>query len=150
MSKKIRENFWINFSLDEFNQTEWENLCDGCGKCCLIKLEDEETTEVHYTKIACRLFNDESCRCGNYKIRKKLVSDCLILTKETIKDSYRWMPNTCAYRLLYEGKELKSWHHLISGSTQTVHEVGISVKNTTIPEYDIPKEHWGDFIPSDL
>ena len=150
MSEKIRKKFWKKFPLEELNQSEWEHLCDGCGKCCLIKLENEETTKVHYTQISCRLFNDKNCKCGNYKIRKNLVSTCLILTKDTIKDTYQWMPSTCAYRLLHEGKELKPWHHLISGRTETVHEVGISVKNSTVPEYEVPEEHWQDFIISDL
>ena len=146
MSKTIRKNFWKKYPLDEFNKVEWENLCDGCGKCCLIKLENERTTDVHYTKIACRLFDDETCKCGNYEVRQKLVSSCILLTKETIKDSCKWMPKTCAYRLIHEGKDLEPWHHLVSGNTETVHEAGISIKHSTIPEYDIPEDQWENYI----
>ncbi len=146
MKQKARVKFWKNFSLNELNQVEWEMLCDGCGKCCLIKLENDETEEIHYTNIACRLFDDETCQCGNYQIRKKLVSNCLILTKNNLKESLNWMPETCAYRLLYEGKSLKNWHHLISGSKETVHKAGISVKQSTISEYDIPNDKWDQYI----
>ena len=146
VSKTIRTNFWKKYSLNEFNQVEWETLCDGCGKCCLIKLENTETADVHYTKIACRLFDDKTCKCGNYQLRQKLVSNCVILTKNNIKAACEWMPKTCAYRLIHEGKDLKPWHHLISGSTETVHEAGISLQNSTIPEYDIPENQWEDYI----
>ena len=146
MTERIRSNFWEKFSLEEFNQAEWESLCDGCGKCCQIKLENSETTEVHYTKIACRLFDNKTCKCGNYALRKKLVSTCLILTPDSLEYSHQWMPNSCAYRLLYERKELPFWHHLRSGSFETVHQVGMSVKDATIPEYDIANDTWEDYI----
>ena len=146
MSETIRTNFWKKYSLKELNRVEWETLCDGCGKCCLIKLENEETTDVHYTKIACRLFDDKTCKCGNYDLRQELVSNCINLTKNNIKDSYEWLPKTCAYRLMYEGKDLKPWHHLLSGSTETVHQAGVSVKLSTIPEYEIPENQWENYI----
>tara|TARA_B100001173_G_C15997259_1_gene551711 strand:+ start:512 stop:967 length:456 start_codon:yes stop_codon:yes gene_type:complete len=148
MREKVRPEFWRTLSLEELTQLEWETLCDGCGKCCLIKLENEETEVIHYTKIACRLFDDGTCKCGNYPNRKKLVSNCLVLTKDTLKHSYHWMPTTCAYRLIYEGKDLKPWHHLISGSSETVHEAGMSVKYSTIPEYDIPEDSWDEYVIS--
>ena len=150
MKKKIRNKFWETLSLSELNSIEWEALCDGCGKCCLIKLEDEKESKVLYTNIACRLFDDNTCKCGNYNNRKKLVSDCLIITKDSLKHAFNWMPDTCAYRLLHEGKKLEQWHHLISGSYETVHEVGISVKDSTIAEFDVSEEHWEDYISSDL
>ena len=150
MKKKIRNKFWETLSLSELNSIEWEALCDGCGKCCLIKLEDEKESKVLYTNIACRLFDDNTCKCGNYNNRKKLVSDCLIITKDSLKHAFNWMPDTCAYRLLHEGKKLEQWHHLISGSYETVHEVGISVKDSTIAEFDVQEEHWEDYISSDL
>ena len=146
MSKAIRKNFWRKYSLNELTETEWETLCDGCGKCCLIKLQNEETTNIYYTRVACRLFDDKTCKCGNYHIRQKLVSNCVILTKNNIKAAYGWMPKTCAYRLIHEGKDLKPWHHLISGSTETVHKTGVSVKHSTIPEYNVRENQWEDFI----
>ena len=149
MNKKPRAHFWQKFPLNELTPTEWEALCDGCGKCCLIKLENEETEEIFYTKIACRLFDDNSCKCGNYHLRKTLVSNCLFLTSDTIEKSCHWMPETCAYRLIWEGKKLKSWHHLISGSKETVHQAGISVKNSTISEYDVHEDYWNKYIVYD-
>ena len=149
MRKKIRSKFWETLSLSELNPIEWEALCDGCGKCCLIKLEDEKESKVVYTNVACRLFDDTTCKCGNYNIRKKLVSNCLIITKDNLKHAVDWMPSTCAYRIIYEGGKLQDWHHLISGSHETVHEVGVSVKHSTVSEYDIPEEHWEDYILND-
>ena len=146
MSKKVRANFWKKFPLEEMNQAEWESLCDGCGKCCLIKLENEETSIVQYTQIACHLFDNKSCRCTDYKNRKKVVSDCLIITKDTIKTSHHWMPKTCAYRLIYEGKELESWHHLVSGSLNTVHNAGESIQLSTISETDVLEEDWQNYV----
>ena len=146
MTKKMRSRFWETVPLSELNPIEWEALCDGCGKCCLIKLEDEKESKVLYTTIACRLFDDTTCKCGNYNIRKKLVSDCVIITNDSLRHSSSWMPSTCAYRLLHEGKKLKEWHHLISGSYETVHENGVSVRNSTISEFDIPEEHWEEYI----
>ena len=150
MTKTIRKKFWEKLSLNELNAIEWEALCDGCGKCCLIKLDDETESKVHYTRVACHLFDDTKCKCRNYNSRKKLVSSCLIMTNDNLKYAINWMPNTCAYRLLYEGKKLKDWHHLVSGSYQTVHEVGASVRNSTVSEFDVPEEYWEDYISSDL
>ena len=146
MTKKMRSKFWETIPLGELSPIEWEALCDGCGKCCLIKLEDETESKVVYTTIACRLFDDTTCKCGNYNIRKKLVSDCVIITNDSLRHSSSWMPSTCAYRLLHEGKKLKEWHHLISGSYETVHDSGVSVRNSTISEFDIPEEHWEEYI----
>ena len=146
MKKNVRPNFWRKFPLNELTHAEWEMLCDGCGKCCLIKLENEGTFEVHYTTIACRLFDDKTCKCGNYAIRQNLVSTCLIVTKDSLKDSFQWMPPSCAYRLLYEGQDLPFWHHLRSGSFETVHQTGNSVQGATIPEYEIVEELWDQYI----
>ena len=150
MKHKIRNKFWETLSLNELNPIEWEALCDGCGKCCLIKLEDEKDLKIHYTKVACRLFDHTTCKCIDYYSRKKLVADCLIITNNSLKHAFKWMPSSCAYRLLYEGKKLKEWHHLISGSYETVHEAGISVRNSTVSEVDVPEEHWEDYISSDI
>ena len=112
---------------------EWEALCDGCGQCCLHKLEDEDSSEIFYTEVACRLLDTKSCRCTKYSARKKLVPDCVILKPENV-DQFNWLPKTCAYRLLSEAKELFSWHPLISGSPNSVQDAGISVKGKIISE----------------
>lgn len=117
------------------SESEWESLCDGCGLCCLHKLEDYDTGEVSYTNVACRLLDIRSCRCEKYKIRKKLVPDCVVLKPKQVK-TFKWLPRTCAYRLISEGKDLYAWHHLVSGSKDTVHEVGISVMGKVISEKD--------------
>ena len=125
--------FWKRKRLDQMSQPEWESLCDGCGRCCLIKLEDSDTGDIDYTDIACQLLDLGKCRCSNYENRNKLVPDCLVLTAENLNDLH-WMPSTCAYRLIDEGKELAWWHPLVSGDQGTVHEAGISVRNRVIPE----------------
>ena len=118
--------FWRK-PLEEMSQKEWESLCDGCGRCCLVKLEDEDTGEIHFTDIGCKLFDAETCRCANYPKRKKLVPDCVQLTPEAVR-SLPWLPPSCAYRLVMEGKDLPDWHPLQSGSPDSVHEAGISVR----------------------
>ena len=99
--------------MTEMTQPEWEALCDGCGKCCLLKLEDEDTNEVKFTNVACRLFDDSTCRCQNYALRKQMVSGCVVLTPENIERISHWMPNTCGYRRIFEGQPLMDWHPLI-------------------------------------
>jgi len=113
--------------------TEWESLCDGCGKCCLHKLEDEDTGEIAYTNVACRLLNLHTCQCKNYDTRRAFVPDCVQLTPEAA-GGLRWLPSTCAYRLLAEGKELEWWHPLVSGDPDTVHQAGVSVRGRAITE----------------
>ena len=146
MNKPLRPNFWTRFPLKDFSHEEWEALCDGCAKCCLIKLEEEDTGEIAYTNISCRLLDQESCRCGNYDIRKLLVKGCVTLTPETLEDTIHWMPRTCAYRLLYEGKPLEAWHPLISGSADSVHAAGISLRGAMIAEYDVEEDDWPDYV----
>jgi uncharacterized protein len=119
--------FWKTKSLTEMIPSEWESLCDGCGKCCLSKLEDEDTGEIHWTSVACRLFDSGACKCRDYSNRTKKVHDCVQLTPENV-GTISWLPATCAYRLVNEGKDLFDWHPLISGSPNTVHEAGISVR----------------------
>ncbi len=109
---------------------EWESLCDGCGRCCLVKLEDEDTGEILKTDIACKLFDAGTCRCADYPARQRKVDDCIKLTPEAAR-TLRWLPGTCAYRLLAEGKPLADWHPLVSGSAETVHTAGISVRGRT-------------------
>lgn len=116
-------------------RAEWESLCDGCGRCCLHKLRDAETDRVHYTNVACRLLNIETCRCADYEHRRKWVPDCVKLSPAKLK-SIDWLPPTCAYRLLTEGKELAWWHPLVSGDPETVHQAGISVRGRALRERD--------------
>ncbi len=142
----LARNFWDRKPLKKMNPKEWEALCDGCGKCCLNKLEDEDSGEVALTCVACRLLDDESCRCAQYDIRHQFVPDCIIMTPDNIDEHAYWMPATCAYRLLWEGKPLYPWHPLISGSAQTVHDANISVQGRTLSEFDIPEDEWENYI----
>ncbi len=125
--------FWEHKKLAEMSAPEWESLCDGCAKCCLKKLEDEDTGEVYYTAVACRLLDEKKCRCKDYPNRLKKVPDCLQLREENIGE-FHWLPNTCAYRLLAENKPLPEWHYLISGDKNSVHKYGASIKDRVLNE----------------
>ncbi len=125
--------FWKTTPLSAMTQTEWESLCDGCAKCCLQKLEDEETREIFYTNIACDLLDPENCRCTRYQDRSSLVPTCVTLTPAHLKDPY-WLPPTCAYRLLAEGKDLPDWHPLVSGNPHSAILAGQSIHGRSIPE----------------
>lgn len=132
-------NFWESKTLEQLTADEWESLCDGCGKCCLHKLEDEDTDEVFYTNVACRLLNTGTCKCRDYSGRKKEIPDCLVLTVEDIP-SFHWLPSTCAYRLIADGKGLFDWHPLIAGKDE-IHLQGFSVQNKVISgEYIHPDD----------
>jgi uncharacterized cysteine cluster protein YcgN (CxxCxxCC family) len=125
--------WWETVPLAEMDAAQWEALCDGCGKCCLIRLEDEDTGTTHTTDAHCRLFDSASCRCSDYAARQQRVPDCVRLTPENV-GALGWMPRTCAYRLLAEGKPLHQWHPLVSGDPESVHRAGMSVRGRTIPE----------------
>ncbi len=142
----LRPRFWERIPLKSLTSDEWEALCDGCGKCCLNKLEDEETGIVVLTRIACRLLDGESCRCGQYAIRKTLVPECIVLTPKTIPDIAYWLPLTCAYKLLFEGEPLPDWHPLLTGDPESVHAAGVSVRGWTLPEFEVDEEEWEDHI----
>ena len=119
--------FWQRKTLSEMSQSEWESLCDGCGRCCLNKLEEEGTDRTFYTSVGCRLLDGETCRCSNYRRRAELVNDCVQLKPGNIR-RISWLPPTCGYRLVAEGRDLYWWHPLVSGDPETVHQAGISVR----------------------
>ncbi|APE42675.1 hypothetical protein BOO69_03990 [Sulfitobacter alexandrii] len=144
--KGLRPRFWETTPLTKMTDREWEALCDGCGKCCLNKLEDEDTEEVALTCVACRLLDDATCRCSHYENRHAFVPDCIVLRPDNLDTHAYWMPRTCAYRLLWQGRPLPDWHPLITGTPQSVHEAGISVQGRTLSEFDVPFEEWEDHI----
>ena len=142
----FRPNYWKTVPMEKMNRQEWEALCDGCGKCCLNKLEDEDTGEVALTNVACRLLDDATCLCSQYDIRHQFVPECIVLTPKTILDNLYWLPQTCAYRLVHEKRPLYDWHPLISGNSETVHLAGVSMQYRTLSEFDIADEDWEDHI----
>lgn len=147
---ELRKKFWETIPLEKLTAPEWEALCDGCGKCCLVKLEDWDTQEIAYTNVACRLLDCATCRCSQYEIRKSLVDSCVVITPDNLADAAYWMPTTCAYRLLFDGKPLPEWHPLITGDANSPKKAGISMVDRCIPEYEIDEEDWEDYIVKDL
>jgi uncharacterized cysteine cluster protein YcgN (CxxCxxCC family) len=137
--------FWKTKTLAQMSPDEWEALCDGCGRCCLNKLEDWDTGEIHWTNIACKLLDGKSCRCTDYQNRLAKVPDCIQLDLAKL-DELKWLPPTCAYRLIHEGKDLFDWHPLVSGSAETVHEAGVSVRGRTIPEDGLSVEDYEEHL----
>jgi uncharacterized cysteine cluster protein YcgN (CxxCxxCC family) len=123
----MADPFWKTKTLAEMTEAEWESLCDGCGRCCLNKLEEEDTGRFYFTDVGCRLLDGESCRCSDYAHRLDIVADCVKLTPQTLPE-IAWLPPSCAYRLVAEGKDLYWWHPLISGDPETVHIAGVSVR----------------------
>lgn len=142
----MKENkpFWETKSLDEMSQSQWESLCDGCGKCCMAKLIDDDTDELHFTAVACQLFDPETCRCVDYENRQAKVSDCVKLTPENVGE-IAWLPATCAYRLLHEGKPLYDWHPLVSGAAESVHRARISMQNR-VTAFEQDMAHDGEYL----
>lgn len=145
MAETLSDRFWESKRLEDMSQTEWEALCDGCAKCCLIKLEDEDSGEIAYTRLHCKLLDGSTCRCSDYENRKAKVPDCVILTPQSVAE-IKWMPDTCAYRLIHEGKPLHNWHPLISGDPMQIHRDGHSVIGQTVSEDDVFEEDAVDWI----
>ena len=139
--------YWNTKKLDGMSPAEWESLCDGCGRCCLHKLEDIDTGLVFYTRVACQLLDGESCHCTDYEHRRERVRDCLVIDAAD-KQQFKWLPRSCAYRILAEGRPLEWWHPLVSGNPDTVREAGISVTGRTINEQSVPSEDFEDYIVS--
>lgn len=143
---ELEPQFWEHKSLEDMSAAEWEALCDGCGQCCLNKLEDEDTGAVVLTRIACRLFDDHRCHCQKYENRQEIVPECIVLTPDKIAQNAYWLPETCAYKLLWEGKPLFDWHPLISQSRESVHQAGMSVRGMTLSEVDIDLLDWENYV----
>ena len=139
------EPFWKTKTLKEMTKPEWESLCDGCAKCCLVKLEDEDTKELFFTSLHCKLLDGRTCQCSDYPNRKKYVPMCVKLTPEIVA-RVDWLPESCAYRLVHEGKELHDWHHLICGDRQEVHRRGYSAMGKTRTEEGVSDEDAIDYV----
>ncbi len=145
----LQKPFWQQKSLEELSQSEWEALCDGCGRCCLNKLEDEDTGKIHLTRLACGLLDVGTCRCSNYENRKSLMPDCISIDAEQAR-TLTWLPDTCAYRLVAEGRDLAWWHPLVSESPETVHQAGISVRGWARTERGVKPEAFWRYIVADF
>lgn len=145
MSSALRPEFWKNYSLDQMNPAEWEAVCDGCGLCCLVKLQDEETEEVSYTKVACKLLNCKTGLCSDYANRKQFVPDCVQLDYAALQQ-IQWLPSTCGYRRLNEGKTLPPWHYLNTGSRQSVIHAKKSAAGRCISESEIDEDDIDEYI----
>ncbi|WCR12388.1 YcgN family cysteine cluster protein [Paracoccus stylophorae] len=145
----MRDRFW-ELPLDRLTRPEWEALCDGCGKCCLNKIEYEDTGELAFTRVACKLLDGHACRCSSYPNRHDYVPECVVLTPAKLKEIAWWLPATCAYRLRAEGRSLYPWHHLLSGDPEAVHRAGVSVRDWTISEVEVDEEDWDQHIIEDL
>lgn len=141
--------FWRAKPLEALSRAEWESLCDGCGKCCLVKLEDADTGAFHYTRVACRLFDPAARRCRDYPRRSARVPGCVTLTAANIHEVAPWMPATCAYRLLAEGADLPAWHPLVCGDRDGPVRAGVAVGAWTVPEYAVREADYEDHIIAD-
>ena len=145
----MNEPFWKTTALKDMSEQEWESLCDGCGQCCRVKLIDDETGKLHQTSLACKLLDVKTCRCRDYAGRHQKVDDCVALSAENI-GTLSWMPVSCAYRRLAEGRGLEWWHPLVSGSAETVHEAGVSVRGQLRNEHKInPSKIW-NYVVDDV
>ena len=138
----LRTRYWETVPLKKMTSPEWEALCDGCGKCCLNKIEYEDTGEVEFTRVACRLLDGTSCRCSSYDNRHQFVPECVRLNPKTLSKVAYWLPKTCAYKLLHDGNPLPDWHPLITGDPESPHRAGMSVRGWTVPEFEVDEEDW--------
>ncbi len=141
--------FWTRKSLEEMTSSEWESLCDGCGRCCLIKLEDEETQEVFLTRLACRMLDISSCRCSDYASRHVKMPDCVAIDPVKVRE-IEWLPSSCGYRRVAEGRGLAWWHPLVSGDPDTVHQAGISVRGFARSEARLKPTSFERYIIKDF
>ncbi|ELX8378292.1 YcgN family cysteine cluster protein [Providencia vermicola] len=139
----MSQPFWQVKTLDEMTDDEWESLCDGCGQCCLHKLMDEDTDEIYFTNVACNQLNIKTCQCKHYEDRFSYEADCIKLNRYNL-ETFEWLPHTCAYRLLLEGKTLPAWHPLKTGSKAAMHAERISVRHIAVREKDVVE--WEDHI----
>ena len=146
MSSELRPRFWETIPLSKMTTPEWEALCDGCGKCCLNKLEMEDTGEILYTNIGCRLFDGDTCRCSNYENRKQFVPECVVLTPPQLDHVTYWLPATCAYKRLHLGQSLPEWHPLRTGDPQSTHTSGNSWIGQIVSELTVDEEDWENHI----
>lgn len=141
-----QEPFWVTTSLLDMDREQWESICDGCAKCCLQQLEDEDTNQLVFTDVACDLLDSNSCRCSDYQQRSVRVPECMTLTPDNVRECAAFAPPSCAYRLLVEGQPLPTWHHLVSGRKESVHESGNSVANRVRKLSDIDLEDLEDYV----
>ncbi|SFU35666.1 YcgN family cysteine cluster protein [Halomonas korlensis] len=141
----MRDRFWERFDLDELTSQEWEALCDGCGQCCLLKFQDEQSGDLAVLNVACELLDIGSCRCGDYANRFDKVPDCTQLSPQRVEE-FRWLPRSCAYRRIAEGRKLAGWHPLIAGGPERMHRKGISVRSFAVSQREVPEEQLEDHI----
>lgn len=140
-AEPVRERFW-ELPLADLTQSEWEQLCDGCARCCLLKIEEDEPAPdgqpvIHFTRVSCRFLNRASARCSVYRRRQKKMPDCVVMDIHNLPTALHWIPSTCAYKLRYQEQPLPSWHPLLTGSTQAMQEAGITVAGRVISEDDV-------------
>ena len=145
MVAELSKPFWKTLTLEQMTREQWESLCDSCARCCLHKLEDEDTGEIHYTNVVCSLLDSGRCRCTRYRARSRLVPDCLVLNPATIH-SLDWLPETCAYRLIRDGEDLPDWHPLVCGDRESVHDAGVSVRGWSVSEEQVAPDDLQDHI----
>ena len=144
----LRKRFWEKYTLDQLNEAEWEALCDGCAKCCLLKITDEKN--IFITNISCAKLKVDSCRCSDYLNREKYVKDCLKLTKDNLHKNSKFLPSSCSYRLIAEGKPLPEWHHLISKDKESVHKLNQSIQDYCVSEALVKHENYEDYILAEI
>ena len=137
--------WWQTKSLADMSDDEWESLCDGCAKCCLVKLEDADTEEIYYTNVSCQLLDTESCRCSDYAGRHRIVDDCIKLDRSNV-NKLQWLPKSCSYRLVAAGQPLPEWHYLRTGNRQTLHSYGASLRGKVVSERDVRDDDIEDHI----